>query len=253
MKKGTIIAVCGKGGVGKTVTSGALVRTLSAMGHEVLAIDADPAMGLSFILGLKADIKTLASVRRDIIDQARTGNEPEEIADAMEYLVLESLIETGDFSFMAMGRSRTRGCFCPVNTLLRRSVKKMADNYDCVVVDAEAGLEQINREVLAGVSHIAAVIDGSCRSLHSLELIREMTSQMKMETAVGMVFNRFREQEHAPILEQMAHTGIPVWGTVPEDDVLRNNDTLGKPIFDLAPDSPVLKSVRQMVHFLIPN
>ena len=59
MKKKNVIAVCGKGGVGKTVTSGALVRTLAEMGQRVLAIDADPAMELSFILGLPTDIKTI--------------------------------------------------------------------------------------------------------------------------------------------------------------------------------------------------
>lgn len=251
MQKGKIIAVCGKGGVGKTVTSGALVRILAEMGLRVLAIDADPAMGLSFILGLMGDIRTLGSVRRDLIGTARTKQDPAAVADATDYLVLEALIEAEGFSFMAMGRSQTRGCFCPVNTLLKDSVKKLAENFDCVVVDAEAGLEQINREVMAGVSHIATLIDGSQRSMHSLELIREITSQMKMTAIVGAVVNRWREQDRGAILERVAATGLPLWGMVPEDEVLRNNDALGKPIFDLGPESPVLKSARQIAHVLI--
>lgn len=253
MQKGRIIAVCGKGGVGKTVTSGALVRIIAEMGLKVLAIDADPAMGLSFMLGLEEDIKTLGSVRRDLIGTARSRQDPAAVADATDYLVLEALIETERFSFMAMGRSLAIGCFCPVNTLLKESVKKLAENFDCVVVDAEAGLEQINREVMAGVSHIATLIDGSQRSMHSLELIREITSQMKMAAGVGVVVNRWREHDRETILKRVAATGLPIWGMVPENDVLRNNDALGKPIFDLDPESPVLTSARQIAHVLIKN
>jgi CO dehydrogenase maturation factor len=251
MKKKNVIAVCGKGGVGKTVTSGALVRTLAEMGQRVLAIDADPAMGLSFILGLPTDIKTIGSVRRDLVDKARSKQDPQAVADSTDYLVLETLIETRHFSFMAMGRSMTRGCFCPLNTLLKGSVKKLADHYDWVVVDAEAGLEQINREVMAGVSHIVTLIDGSQRSMHSLELICQISSQMKMAARIGAVLNRRREKAPSAVLDRVTAAGLPLWGMIPEDETLRNNDTLGKPIFDLAPDSPVLESTRRIAHELI--
>ena len=251
MQTRKVIAVCGKGGVGKTVTSGALVRILAEMGKQVLAIDADPGMGLSFILGLPADIKTIGGVRRDLIDKARHKKDPVAVADATDYLVLETLIETRRFSFMAMGRSMTRGCFCPINTLLKRSVKKLADHYDCVVVDAEAGLEQINREVMAGVSHIVTLVDGSQRSMHALKLIRQITSQMKMSASIGAVLNRQRKQDPGAVRDGVAAAGLPLWGMIPEDEDLRNNDTVGNPIFDLPPESPVLESVRQIAHVLI--
>lgn len=251
MQKGKIIAVCGKGGVGKTVTSGALVRIFTEMDLKVFAIDADPAKGLSFILGLKENIKTLGDVRCELIGTARDRQNPKAVADASDYLLLEALIETNQFSFMAMGRSQTRGCFCPVNTLLKDAVKKMATHYDCVVVDAEAGLEQINREVMAGVSHIVTLVDGSQRSIHSLELIRKITAQMHMTARVGAVLNRWRENDHAAMLGRISAMGIPVWGKVPENEDLRNNDALGKPIFDLDPESPVLKEARQIADFLI--
>ena len=199
MKKGVITAVCGKGGVGKTVVTGALVRAIAERGLRILAVDADPAMGLSFILGLHPDIKTLGNIRSELIETARTKKDPTAIADTLDYLVLEALIETQQFDFFAMGRSSSRGCFCPVNTLLKGSLKKLTANYDCILVDAEAGLEQINREVMTGVSNIVTLIDGSQRSMHSLALIREITSQMKMTARIGAVLNRWRKQENAAL------------------------------------------------------
>ena len=49
-----IIAVAGKGGVGKTTISAAIVRILTQQHPEkrILAIDADPAVGLSTALGI---------------------------------------------------------------------------------------------------------------------------------------------------------------------------------------------------------
>ena len=53
-KKATIIAVTGKGGVGKTSIAAIIVKVLRDMKPQarILAIDADPAVGLSTALGL---------------------------------------------------------------------------------------------------------------------------------------------------------------------------------------------------------
>ena len=50
-----IYAVAGKGGVGKTSIAAVMVKLLAA-GHpdrKILAIDADPAVGLSTALGIE--------------------------------------------------------------------------------------------------------------------------------------------------------------------------------------------------------
>lgn len=54
-RKTTILAVAGKGGVGKTSVAATLVRLL-CQAHpdkKILAIDADPAVGLSTALGVE--------------------------------------------------------------------------------------------------------------------------------------------------------------------------------------------------------
>ena len=59
-----IIALAGKGGVGKTSLSAAFVRLLTERrpGARILAIDADPAIGLATALGVEVR-ETLDDIR----------------------------------------------------------------------------------------------------------------------------------------------------------------------------------------------
>ena len=66
------IAVAGKGGVGKTTVAASLARLLSRMGFRVIAVDADPSLGLAASLGIP-----LEEIRPVLLDKAliaeRTG------------------------------------------------------------------------------------------------------------------------------------------------------------------------------------
>jgi len=252
MKSKTVIAVCGKGGAGKTVLSGALVRVLGERSgsSSVLVVDADPAMGLSYLLGLHADVKALGNVRDELIDNARTQRNPDEIAGMIDYLLLEALYETERFSFLAMGTSRSKGCFCPLNSLLKESIRKLAQNYDVMIVDAEAGLEQIKREVMSFVDKIVVLIDNSRRSEHTMEIIMKMVADLNMKAQVGVVMNRWREFNE-DVNNRLSTSEVPVWGVIPEDDQLLKNDAEGKSIFDLPANSPVLESVSKVTEFLM--
>ena len=63
-----IVALAGKGGVGKTSLAASIVRVITEdrPGSRVLAIDADPAVGLSTALGITVT-STLDDIRRAVI------------------------------------------------------------------------------------------------------------------------------------------------------------------------------------------
>ncbi|MEJ7827309.1 MAG: AAA family ATPase, partial [Segetibacter sp.] len=62
------IAICGKGGVGKTTISGLLSRLLGKTGLPVLAIDGDPNPNLGHILGIEHSDAHMPSLSTKLMD-----------------------------------------------------------------------------------------------------------------------------------------------------------------------------------------
>jgi len=234
-----IIAVCGKGGVGKTVISALISKVLIDRGmNPVLVVDADPAGGLVSVIGERS-AATLADVRDNIIKRAGKMNKAEKVqlADQIDYLLHEALVERDDYTLLAMGLSSKKGCYCPVNRLLREAIELIGNNYSAIVVDAEAGIEQINRQVTKDVSHVIGVVDGSIRSLETLEVIKKMVTHAE----VYPVINRYSE------IEQDSTSGIKFVGHIPEDDTLRTFDRQGKSLWDLPSDNKAYKHVESLI------
>lgn len=64
------IAVCGKGGSGKTTIAGTLARLLGHRSRKVLAIDADSNPNLAITLGIPPDeAQRLAPLPRTLLEQ----------------------------------------------------------------------------------------------------------------------------------------------------------------------------------------
>lgn len=151
MENKAIIALSGKGGVGKTSISAAIVKLLveNFPDKKILAIDADPAVGLSTALGV--DVKmTIDDIRKEIVETVEDGQTKaaiELLGDA-RYKIFDALVETDGFAFIAVGRPESAGCYCKINTYLKEVISILSQDFDYVVIDGEAGIEQINRRVI---------------------------------------------------------------------------------------------------------
>jgi CO dehydrogenase maturation factor len=246
-----LVSVCGKGGTGKTVITAMMARALVESGRagKLLVIDADPALGQLSALGARAQ-RTMGQVREEIIKTARRGNKDEkaELADKVDYMVLEALSEMEDFALLAMGRTETLGCYCPVNSLLRKAIETLSRSFDTILVDGEAGLEQINRQVTRHLDTLMIISDPTSRGIETAAVIKDMVEREKIIECekMGIVFNRVSGNEEL-LAGAAARIGVEVLGFVPHDEEIAARDLIGKPITELPADSPGRAAVLKIV------
>ncbi len=248
-----VIAICGKGGVGKTAFSALATHALlhRADTGRLLVVDADPAFGLALALGLETD-RTIAHVRERLLAAARgTSQEAEqEIAQNLDYLIFESLIETDEFAFLAMGRSQDLGCYCSVNDLLRDAMEVLAQEFDTVLIDGEAGLEQINRQVVASVDDLIIVTDGSLRGQRTVDSVVAMAQEHALvpNDRIYVVLNR-QDKDPANAYDT---TQIPrLLGSIPADSELAAFDRAGTSLLTLPSDNPASHAVQHIIDHLV--
>lgn len=253
--KKRLIAVCGKGGVGKTAFTAMMSRALRESGKagKLLLIDADPAMGLPNTLGVKVR-RTMGQVREDIIETARKGKKEDKVhlVNMLDYMALEALHEMEDFALLAMGRTETLGCFCPVNSLLRGTIETLAGSFDTILIDGEAGLEQLNRQVMQRVDTLIVVSDPTSRGLETASLIKGMVENEQVIHCekMGLVVNRVQGNEE--ILRKAAdRIGLEVFGYIPLDDNIAYHDLVGRPLVELPSDSSGLAAVRDIAESFV--
>ncbi len=239
----TIIAVAGKGGVGKTSLSATIVKNLvkSYPDKKILAVDADPAVGLSTALGI--DVKfTIDDIRKDIIENVEQGNDKKaiDILNEARYRIMNALVETDDFTFIAVGRPESAGCYCKINSYLKDIISILSEEFDYVVIDGEAGIEQINRRVMEKVTHLIMITDTSKKGRDVCATIKKVADRLVMYEKIGIVVNRINDDT---LIGYMDFGEIPVVATIPDDRNLTKFDLTGENVFNLPDDSAVVKGI----------
>ena len=250
MSKAKIIAVAGKGGVGKTSVSAAIVKILSEKypDKKLLAIDADPAVGLSTALGI--DVKlTIDDIRKEIVENVEDGQVKaaiELLGDA-RYKIFDALVETDGFAFIAVGRPESAGCYCKINSYLKEVISILSNDFDYVVIDGEAGIEQINRRVMEKVTHLILVSDASKKGTQVINTIKGVADELVMYEKIACVINRLPSREVIPYINT---NGIPVLTYIENDSNLAIFDIEGKNILDLPDDSNIVVGVNEALEKL---
>lgn len=240
----TVIALAGKGGVGKTSLSASIVRILTEekKDKKILAIDADPAIGLSVALGV--DVKeTLDDIRLSVAKDVTEGlSETQDILAEAKFRLLDAMEEDRDFAFLAIGRPEAAGCYCAINTYLRQVISMLAEEFDYVVIDGEAGIEQINRRVMEKVTHLLLVSDQSRKGIEIIKTIDSVSKELVMADKSGAVLNRIL---HPESLDEKMLGDIELLSVIGADDVLVENDIEGMSSFDLPSDAKILEGARE--------
>ena len=250
MSKAKIIAVAGKGGVGKTSISAAVVKILTQKypDKRILAIDADPAIGLSTALGI--DVKlTIDDIRKEIVESVEDGQVKaaiELLGDA-RYKIFDALVETDGFAFIAVGRPESAGCYCKINSYLKEVISLLSGDFDYVVIDGEAGIEQINRRVMEKVTHLILVSDASKKGTQVINTIKSVADELVMYEKIACIINRLPNKDVIPYINT---NGIPVLSYIENDSNLAIFDIEGKSILDLPGSSNIVVGVNEALEKL---
>ena len=246
-----VFAVTGKGGVGKTSISAIMVGLLAERfpGARILAIDADPAVGLSTALDITPEL-TLDDIRNTVTEAAEEGDGKKalELLSEARYRVLDAVCEADGFCFLAVGRPESAGCYCKINSYLKDTIALLCESFDYIVIDGEAGIEQINRRVMEKVTDLILVTDASKKGREVIKSIKDVADRLVMYERAGVIANRLPSAEAAEYIDTL---DLPLLAAITSDADLAEYDMMGKSLLQLPDEAVSVVGVRQALGQLL--
>ena len=244
-----IIAIAGKGGVGKSTFSSLLIKNITENKDGViLAVDADSNSTLGQMLGVRTD-QTIGNLREDLLKEA--DNVPPGMSkfEFVQYQLRLAMAEGDKFDLITMGRPEGPGCYCYINNILRTFLDALSDKYSYVVIDNEAGMEHLSRRTTRAMDKFFIVTDYTPIGFETAERIRDLSADLDLNIKeVYLIINRVpnggkNPMEHPKIKElneSQKYSGI---FSIPNDETLIDHAFAGKPVLELPDDSVAAKAV----------
>jgi CO dehydrogenase maturation factor len=235
------LAITGKGGVGKTTLTALLAQAYADMGHQVLAVDADPSPCLAGALGfpaeLREDLKPIAEM--DTLIEERTGAKPGTVGgfftlnprvdDIPErFSVLHRGVRLLEMGSVDIGGS---GCICPESAMLKTLFTHLLFRKDDILLlDMYAGVEHLGRATVDFVDAMLVVVEPTRRSLGTAAQIKKLANDIGLQR-LYLVGNKVRNEDEAKFLENEI-LDVPLIGYLPADLKVQEADRLGVPVYD---------------------
>lgn len=238
------IAITGKGGTGKTTIAALIVANLVRRGKRpVLAVDADPNSCLDSALGVKA-AGSVGRLREDARELA-AANPAMSKRELLEMKIAESLVEGDDFDLIAMGRPEGPGCYCYANNVLRDVLAEISGSYPFVVLDNEAGLENLSRRIVSSVDLLLVAGDTSRNGLDTIRRVHNLSREMGIACGkLGIIVNRTRgeggDDVHSALKTSLSADYLL---RLPFDDTVLDWNERGASLLALPDDNPVNRAI----------
>ncbi|NQU09173.1 AAA family ATPase [bacterium] len=246
------IAITGKGGTGKTTVAALAIRHLKEhAAGPVLALDADPDANLGTVLAIPVE-KSIGDLREETAKEIK--NLPPGLSKAayIEAGLHEIVVETPKVDLITMGRSEGPGCYCYLNSLLRRYAEDLHDAYEWIVMDNEAGLEHLSRRTAASVDHLIVVVTASVLSIDCARRITELVASLKNEVRrKHFIINGARDDKIDLLRQKVEPFGLEYLGHLPQDDALEDQVFQGRSLFELNEANPAVRNMTEIMKKLM--
>jgi CO dehydrogenase maturation factor len=243
------IAISGKGGVGKSTLSALALRVITRdWGKTALAVDADPNATLGAILGVPV-AATVADLREETLEKKNAIPHGMSKDRFVELRIQQSILEESGFDLLTMGHPEGPGCYCFVNSLLRRYLDRAAEDYPYVLIDNEAGMEHLSRRTTRNVDLLLVVAEATVVGLDSARRIARLAAGLPIAVRrSALILNRVLPSGVPDSLrERVADTGLDVAAEIPMDPDILESAASGESLLNLREDNPTLGAVRDLL------
>ena len=214
------IAVCGKGGTGKSTIVALMTNALRQAGYLVLVMDTDESNpGLYRLFGFDQQPRPLmALLERFSLGETKPETEwlkQDEIL--VQDIPSEYLLECDSLKFLMAGKIADpfQGCACSIADIARGFIEKLVlKDREIVLIDMEAGIESFGRGVERGVDTVLVVVEPSFESLALAEKISYMSDGIGVNKVMAIPNKVASEKAGKRIVEKLENKKIKVIGTV---------------------------------------
>jgi CO dehydrogenase maturation factor len=243
--------MAGKGGTGKTTVAGMLLRYLLEHGHTpVLAVDADANSNFNEVLGLEVE-HTVGEAREEM---KRGGGLVDITKDQLiEIRINQCLVEADGYDLIVMGQPEGPGCYCAANNLIAHYMDVLSKNYPFIVMDNEAGMEHLSRLTTKNVDRLILVSDPSWRGIQAAGRLQELARQLNIVVGkAALIVNRATNGLSPKAQEEIDSQGLHLAGVIPNDPLIAEYDSMGRPTYTMPADSAALQAAYTIFHALLP-
>ncbi|MDI6812484.1 MAG: AAA family ATPase [Deltaproteobacteria bacterium] len=246
-----LIAMAGKGGTGKTTVAAMFLRYLVEHGKTpVLAVDADANSNFNEVLGLQVE-HTVGEAREEM---KKGGGLVDITKDQLiEMRINQSLVEADGFDLIVMGQPEGPGCYCAANNLVAHYMDVLSKNYPYILMDNEAGMEHLSRLTTKNVDRLVLVSDPSWRGIQAARRLQDLAKQLNiLKGKAALIVNRATNGLSPKAQAEIETQDLDLIGMIPDDPLVAEYDSEGRPTFNLPPESSALKAAYAIFPKLLP-
>ncbi|MFC5712661.1 septum site-determining protein MinD [Thalassorhabdus alkalitolerans] len=215
-----IVITSGKGGVGKTTTSANIGTALALQGKHVCLVDTDIGLrNLDVIMGLENRIIY------DLVDVAEGRCK-----------VPQALIKDKRFDCLhLLPAAQTSDKSAVDADQMKKIVEELKPDYDYVLIDCPAGIEQGYKNAVAGADRAIVVTTPDVAAVRDADRIIGLLEQEKSIEPPKLVVNRvkthmMKEEDLLDVDDVVSILAIDLLGMVVDDEEVLRAAQKGEPI-----------------------
>jgi len=213
------VITSGKGGVGKTTTTANVGTYLSILGKRVLLIDADIGLrNLDVVMGLENRIVF------DIVDVVEGRCKPK-----------QALIKDKRFDglyLLPAAQSKDKTAVSPEQ--MKALCEQLKDDFDFVLIDCPAGIEQGFKNAIAGAQKAIVVTTPEVSAVRDADRIIGLLEAYELHNP-KLIINRIRfdmvkRGDMMDIDDILEILSIELLGIIPDDEKIIISTNKGEPV-----------------------